>query len=185
MQLAFWRDQVPLAVCSFKWAPHPSFDVSVKICRACFSGCNEVHCLLPVTTLDGGARTWELERPFPVIPEPSTFEVELVTYKLEDLLESSSDFSTFTSQPSFWQISTSSRVCWRQAWWDLALRNHLSRYWWILIPMCRAINFTSFATTVNSMGAVDNANSSALNWYARPWMWNLRYFLDYSCICMW
>ena len=34
------RDQVPLSVCSFKWAPHPSFDASVKICRACFSGCN-------------------------------------------------------------------------------------------------------------------------------------------------
>ena len=34
------RDQVPLAVCSSKWAPHPSFDASVKICRACFRGCN-------------------------------------------------------------------------------------------------------------------------------------------------
>ena len=29
-----------LAVCSFKCAPHPYFDASVKICRACFSGCN-------------------------------------------------------------------------------------------------------------------------------------------------
>ena len=34
------RDQVPLAVCSSKWAPHPSFEASVKICRACFRGCN-------------------------------------------------------------------------------------------------------------------------------------------------
>ena len=34
------RDQVSLAVCSSKWDPHPSFDASVKICRACFRGCN-------------------------------------------------------------------------------------------------------------------------------------------------
>ena len=34
------RDQIPLAVCSSKWAPHPSFDASVNICRACFRGCN-------------------------------------------------------------------------------------------------------------------------------------------------
>ena len=34
------RDHCPLAVCSSKWAPHPSFDASVKICRACFRGCN-------------------------------------------------------------------------------------------------------------------------------------------------
>ena len=33
-------DQLPLAVNSFKWAPHPSFDAFVKICRACFIGCN-------------------------------------------------------------------------------------------------------------------------------------------------
>ena len=34
------RDQVPLAMNSFKWEPHPSFNASVKICRACCMGCN-------------------------------------------------------------------------------------------------------------------------------------------------
>ena len=33
-------DQFSLAICSFKWAPNPSFDASVKICRACFRVCN-------------------------------------------------------------------------------------------------------------------------------------------------
>ena len=31
-----------------------------------------------------------------------------------------------------------------------------------------AISFTPFAITVNSMGAVDNPNGSALNWYVQP-----------------
>ena len=44
---------------------------------------------------------------------------------------------------------TSSCVCWRQAWWDLALTNQ-SRYWWILKSLCMAISFTSFGITVNS-----------------------------------
>ena len=42
-------------------------------------------------------------------------EFELVTYKVEDLLGSSSDFSKFTSQPNSWHIFTRSCVCWRQA----------------------------------------------------------------------
>ena len=45
----------------------------------------------------------------------------------------------------------------------LALTNQSSRYWWILMPFCIAINLTSFATTVNSMDAVDRPNGSALN----------------------
>ena len=49
--------------------------------------------------------------------------------------------------------------------WDVALTNQSSRYWWSLIPLCMAISFTSFGTTVNSMGAVDNSNGSPLNWY--------------------
>ena len=40
-------------------------------------------------------------------------------------------------------------------WWDVALTNQSSRYWWILIPLCKAISLTSLATSVNSMGAVD------------------------------
>ena len=100
--------------------------------------------------------------------DPTGHEVELVTYKVEDLLGSSSDFPKFTSQPNSWHIFTRSCVCWRQTWWDVALTNQSSRYWWILIALCMAIGFTSFATTVNSKGAVDKPNGSALNRYVRP-----------------
>ena len=40
---ACFPDQVPLSV----WAPHPSIDASVNICRACYIGCNG----WPVSTL--------------------------------------------------------------------------------------------------------------------------------------
>ena len=72
-----------------------------------------------------------------------------------------------------------------QAWWDLALTNQSSRYWWFLKSLCMAINFTSFGITMNSKGAVDKPKGRALNWYVRPWMWNLRHFLDCSCIGIW
>ena len=36
------------------------------------------------------------------------------------------------------------------------------------IPLCKAISLTSFATTVNSMGAVDRPNGSALNCRPHP-----------------
>ena len=67
-------------------------------------------------------------------------------------------------------LFTSSCVCWGQAWWDLALTNQWSRYWWLLKSLCMAINFTCFGITVNSKGAVDKPNGRALNWYTRPWM---------------
>ena len=35
----------------------------------------------------------------------------------------------------------------------------------VLIPLCMAISFPSFATTVNSKGAVDRPKGRALNWY--------------------
>ena len=46
-------DQDPLAVNSFKWAPHPSFDASVKIAEDVLLGVMvglEVHCL-PLATI--------------------------------------------------------------------------------------------------------------------------------------
>ena len=61
------RDQVPLAVHSFKWAPRPSFDASVNICRACFSGCNG----WPGSKLLSSV-TWGLVLPFLVILGPSS-----------------------------------------------------------------------------------------------------------------
>ena len=42
-----------------------------------------------------------------------------------------------------------------------------------------AISFNSFATTVSSMGAVDRPKDSALNWYVRPWTWNLYHLYWY------
>ena len=67
------RDQVPLAVCSFKWAPHISFYASVKICRSYFSGCNGWPWIVPPTTIfsEGGV-TWGLVSPFLVTLEPSS-----------------------------------------------------------------------------------------------------------------
>ena len=94
-------------------------------------------------------------------------------------------FQKFTSQPSSWHIFTRSWVWWRQTWWDLALTNQSSRYWWIFISLCMAISFHFFVTTVNSMGAVDRPKGRALNWYVRPWTWNLWYFLNCSCIDIW
>ena len=44
-------------------------------------------------------------------------------------------------------ISLSSCICWRQAWWDLALTNQSSRYWWLLKSLCMAINFTCCGQT--------------------------------------
>ena len=67
-------------------------------------------------------------------------------------------------------LFTSSCVCWRQAWWDLALTTQSSRYRWLLKSLCMAIHFTCFGITVNSKGAVDKPKGRALNWYARPWM---------------
>ena len=63
-------------------------------------------------------------------------------------------------------LFTRSCVCWRQVWWDLALTNQSSRYWWLLTSLCMAIRFTSFGITVNSKGAVDKPKGRALNWYA-------------------
>ena len=78
-------------------------------------------------------------------------EVELVTYK--------------GRRPAF---GSSFDLCWRQTWWDVAFTNQSSKYWWIIIPLCLAISFNSFATTVSSMGAVDRPKYSTLNWYVRP-----------------
>ena len=75
--------------------------------------------------------------------------------KLKTCVGSSSDFSLFTSEPSSRQRVTKVCVCWRQVWWDVALTNQSSRYWWILIHLCKTISLTSLATTVNSIGAVD------------------------------
>ena len=114
-------------------------------------------------------------------------EVELVTYEVENLccVGSSSDFSLFTSQPSSRQGATKVCVCWRQVWWDVSLTNQSSRYWWILIPLCKAISLTSLATTVNSMGAVDRPKGRALNWQDWPWMWKRMYFLDWLWFGIW
>ena len=43
--------------------------------------------------------------------------------------------------------------------WNPALIFHVH-----FIPFCKEISSTSFATTVNSMGAVDRPNGSTLNW---------------------
>ena len=96
--------------------------------------------------------------------------------KSKTCLGSRSEFSKFTSQPKFWHIFNRTWVCWRQIWWDLALTNQSSRYRWIITPLYTAISFTSFAITVNSMGAVDNPKGSNLNWYVLPWTWNLKIF---------
>ena len=64
------RDKSPLAMCSFKWVPHPCFDVSVKICRAYFSWWLGLmvdlwlHCLPPATIWDVGGMTWVWGSPF-------------------------------------------------------------------------------------------------------------------------
>ena len=44
----------------------------------------------------------------------------------------------------------------------VALTNQSSRYWWVLIPLWKAISLTSLATTVNC--AVDRPKGRALNW---------------------
>ena len=69
------RDQVPLAVCSSKWAPYPSFDASVNICRACFRGCKGwpgSTLLSSSHHLRWGGATWELGSPCLVILGPSS-----------------------------------------------------------------------------------------------------------------
>ena len=39
----------------------------------------------------------------------------------------------------------------------------LSRYWWILIPLCKVTSLTFIVTTVSSMGAVEQMKGSAWN----------------------
>ena len=117
--------------------------------------------------------------------EPIRPEVELVAYKIEVLFGLQLWFSSSLANLVADTLFTRSCECWRQAWWELALTNQSSRYWWLLKSLCTAINFTCFGITVNSKGAVDKPNGRALNWYARPWMWNLRHFLDCSCIGIW
>ena len=85
--------------------------------------------------------------------DPTGHEVELVTYKVEDLLLVPVSIYAGDKPGGMWLSPTS----------------HLSKYWWIIIPLCMAISFNSLATTVSSMGAVDRPKDSALNCYVRPW----------------
>ena len=105
-------------------------------------------------------------RPEPIRPEVETGSLQNQSLDWAPALISLSSFANPVADTLF----TSSCVFWRQAWWDLALTNQSSRYWWLLKSLCMAIKFTSFGITVNSKGAVDNPNGMALNWYARPWM---------------
>ena len=117
----------------------------------------------------------------PIRPEVETGSLQNQSLDWAPALISLSSLANLVADTLF----TRSCECWRQAWWELALTNQSSRYWWLLKSLCMAINFTCFGITVNSKGAVDNPNGRALSWYARPWMWNLRHFLDCSCIGIW
>ena len=86
--------------------------------------------------------------------DPTGHEVELVTYKVEDLLLVPVLIYAGDNLGGMW-LSPTSRLS--------------TGLLWIIIPLCMAISFNSFATTVSSMGAVDRPKDSALNWYVRPW----------------
>ena len=80
--------------------------------------------------------------------EPIRPEDKLVAYKIEVLFWAPALISLSSSaNPVADTLFTSSCVCWRQAWWDLALTNQSSRYWWLLKSLCMAINFTCCGQT--------------------------------------
>ena len=70
-------------------------------------------------------------------------------------------------------------VCWRQVWWDLTRTNHSSRYWWILISLCKAMTLSSLVTKVIFTSAVDKLENliDKLNFYKI-----ISYLVD-QCIC--
>ena len=220
-------DKVPLVVSLFKWVSHHSFDASVKICRACFIGCNG----WPVSTLPSSSHyckwgckdlgmgitfssdsgtlqlflrchcmglicelailwlladllmTWivrldkwveiavlvffaEGSVTCPVSVGPTGSEVELVTYKIEDLFWFQLWFLTFLLVPvnagdkfgGIW-ISPTSR---------LGIGRSLYPCVWPSVSPPLLLQWTPW-----------------VQWTNRPCTWNIRYFLDCSCIGIW
>ena len=88
-------------------------------------------------------------------------QVKLVTYEIEDLFWG--PVLIFPCLPSN-LVPDTELLEFVYVGDRLALSNQSSSYWWILIPLCKAICLISLATTVNCMGAVDRPNGSALNW---------------------
>ena len=119
--------------------------------------------------------------------DPTGPEVGLVTYKIEDLLGSSSDFSKITSQPSSWRIffflSDLGYAGDKGGGLQLSPTCHLGTGGFNFL--LHDHQFHLLVITVNSKTAADRPKSRALSWYAQPWTWNLRYFLDCSCIGIW
>ena len=66
----------------------------------------------------------------------------------------SSDFSWFIIYPKDRVRSSTVWVFTCASSWDWALISQSSRYWWSLIPLVRAISFTSFTIIVKTCGAV-------------------------------
>ena len=70
----------------------------------------------------------------PIRPEVETGSLQNQSLDWAPALISLSSFANPVADTLF----TSSCVFWRQAWWDLALTNQPSRYWWPLKSLCMA-----------------------------------------------